>query len=75
MIDVTGGLADVDSFSLRVGGGEDLTFAAGPGVLFHGGGSLSHLRSHLATGEPVVVTYEVLADGSLQAVEVDDAGS
>ena len=74
VVDVDGSLADVRSFTIRTGDGADLTFSARDGVRFHGAGPLGHLRSHLTTGEPVEVSYETLTDGSLEAVEVRDAG-
>ncbi len=73
VIGVDGGLTDVQSFTIRTTDGSDLTFQAPDDLLFHGSGPLGHLRSHLTSGVPVIVTYEARADGSLAAIEVDDA--
>ena len=72
VIDVVGGLTTVDQFTIRTTAGEDLTFEVADGVRFHGSGPLGHLRSHLTTGEPIVVVYETGEDGVLRALEVDD---
>jgi hypothetical protein len=74
VIDVDGTLAEVRSFTVRTPDGTDLTFAVPDGLRFHGEVPLGHLRSHLTTGEPIVVSYETQADGSLEAVDVRDAG-
>lgn len=72
VIAVDGGLADVRRFTIRTAEGSDLTFEVLGDVRFHGAGPLGHLRSHLATGAPIAVTYQTLEDGSFAAIEVDD---
>jgi ABC-type glycerol-3-phosphate transport system substrate-binding protein len=72
VIAVEGGLQVVDSFTILIGAGEQMTFDPGPGLLFDGG-PLSHLREHLADGSPVYVVYIVEADGTNVAIEVGDA--
>ena len=72
VIDVVGSLTSVDEFTIRTADGDDLTFVPAPDIRFHGLGPLGHLRNHLTTGEPVVVVYETLLDGSLVALEVSD---
>lgn len=71
VVDVQGDLSSVEAFTIRTGGGDDLVFTPGPDVTFDGG-PLSHVRSHLVSGEPVKVTYETSASGELVAVVVED---
>lgn len=72
VIAVEGGLQVIDSFTILIGSGEQMTFDPAPGLLF-GGGPLSHLRDHLADGAPVYVIYTVEPDGTNVAIEVGDA--
>ena len=75
---VTGSVQDVqpfgiDSFAsltIRDSEGQTWTFSDGrfPGF------SPSHLLEHRALGEPVTVTYVEQEDGTLRAVEIEDAG-
>ncbi len=69
VIDVTGDLTSVESFTLLVGG-EQHTYA----VLAEGGDYAfppGHLRDHLRSGEPVVVEWEARA-GVDTAVAIQD---
>ena len=72
VIDLTGDITNVETFTLRISDGSDLTFEPSPGILFHGSAPLGHLRDHLRNGEPVDVRYRTLDDGTLIAVEVGD---
>lgn len=72
VIDVEGGLVDVASFEVRLDDGTYRVFVPADGVLFDGEGSLSHLREHLLTGEPVEIGYERTDEGFV-AVRVGDA--
>lgn len=72
VIAVEGGLRAIDSFTVLVGSGEQMTFDPVPGLLFDGG-PLSHLREHLLDGVPVYVIYTVEPDGTNVAIEVGDA--
>ncbi len=70
VIDVSGDLETVESFTIRTSDGLDLVFEPAPTATFHEG-PLVHLTDHLRSGEPVAVTYE--EDGSrLVALEVSD---
>ncbi len=74
VVDVTGDLTDVERFVVRLPDGTERVFATAPGVRFHDGGSIGHLRDHLRSAVPVAIRYEVLDDGTWVALEVDDAG-
>jgi len=69
---VEGNLSGVDSFTIRLEDGSDLTFVPADDALFDGG-PFSHIRDHLASGAPVTVEYVELADGTLQALSAGDA--
>ena len=71
LAEVAGDLETVDSFVLLTEAGERLRFLADPAARF-GDAPLSHLRDHLVSGEPVVVSYEERGD-DLVATAVDDA--
>lgn len=73
VVEVEGGLVEVQAFSVRTPEGEMLRFVPAPGLRFEEGAALSHLREHLLTGEPVRVRYEPSSDGSLVALEVADS--
>lgn len=72
VVDVEGDITTVERFVLRLADGTDQEIAPAPGVTFHDGAAIGHLRDHLRTGEPVVVMYEVLDDGTWVALRVDD---
>ena len=68
---VTGQLAEVDSFVITDTDGKSHRFVPAEGLRFHDG-PLDHLREHIITGTPVVVVFERGADGALVAVSVED---
>jgi hypothetical protein len=73
VVDVDGDLTGVESFEIVSTDGQRLRFVPDEGVEnFAHGGPLTHLTEHLQTGSPIRVTYEH-RDGTLVAVEVDDA--
>ena len=73
VIDLSGDVSTVDSFTLRLADGSDRVYEPAPGILFHDSAPLAHLRDHLVSGKPVEVRYRTLDDGTLIAVEVADA--
>ncbi len=75
VIDMMGDLTTVEEFVVRLPDGTDQVIEPAPGVRFHGGASIGHLRDHLRSGAPVVIYYETLDDGRWIALEVDDAGA
>ena len=74
VVEVDGDLITVDRFAIVDDEGTRLTFTPAEGIAFHDSAPLSHIRDHLRSGEAVVVVYEALADGTLIAFEVRDAG-
>ena len=58
VIDVTGDLTTVESFTLRTADGTNRRFEPAPGILFHQSAPLSHLSDHLLSGEPVLVALQ-----------------
>lgn len=72
VVDVEGDITTVERFVLRLADGTDQELAPAPGVTFHNGAAIGHLRDHLRSGEPVVVQYEVLDDGTWVALRVED---
>lgn len=70
VIDYQGDLVSVDSFTIRTTDGEDLTMVPSPGGDFSF--PLPHLREHLATGDPVQVSYRLDGD-ALVATKISDA--
>jgi hypothetical protein len=73
VVDVTGDITTVDRFVIQTPEGERLELTVAPGVIFANGAPPGHLSEHLQSGEPVVVTYETLDDGTLVVHELDDA--
>jgi hypothetical protein len=73
VVDVTGDITTVERFAIQTADGERLELLVAPGVVFGNGAPVGHLSEHLQTGEPVVVRYEVLDDGSRVVQELDDA--
>jgi hypothetical protein len=72
VIDVDGDLTAVESFTILNEDGE-CRFVPAEGLTFHGS-PLSHLSSHVVSGEPVTVEYETGDDGTKIATEVHDSG-
>lgn len=75
VVEVDGDLTSVDRFVVRLPDGTDQPLVPAPGIRFHGDASITHVRDHLRSGEPVVIVYEVLDDGTWVALEVRDAGA
>ncbi len=73
VIDVVGGLAGVDSFTLRLPNGSDLVLAPAEDLLFDDVAPISHLRDHLISGAPVTATYLQADQGVPVVVAVGDA--
>jgi len=71
VIAVEGTLQGIDSFTVLLEDGTELTLIPEPDLLFDGG-PLSHLRDHLASGSPVGIVY-IDVDGTAVAQEVGDA--
>jgi hypothetical protein len=74
VIDVVGGLAGIDSFTLRLPDGTDLELTPAEDLLFGDAGPISHIRDHLVSGAPVTATYRASSPGLPIVVAVDDAG-
>ena len=72
VIEVEGGIAEVDGFLLRLSDGEQIRLRPADGILFHDNAPIGHIRDHLRTGEPIEVEYEVLDDGTAVAWEIRD---
>lgn len=73
VIAVEGTLGQVESFTLRLPTGSDVTFLPEEGVLFDGSAPIDHVRDHMTSGAPVRVEYTTLSDGTLSALQVGDA--
>jgi hypothetical protein len=73
VIDVSGDITTVQDFTLRLPDGTDQRLVPAPGITFHGGAAIGHLRDHLRSGQEIVIEYEVLDDGTWVAVSVEDA--
>ncbi len=67
-----GDLEAVESFTLRLDDGSDITFLPGEDAQFEHG-PMSHIREHLTNGQPVRVVYVVAGDGSNLALAAGDA--
>jgi hypothetical protein len=72
VIAVDGSLSGIDSFTIRVDDGTDVTFVPEDGALFDSG-PFSHIRDHLTSGTPIRVDYVMLDDGSSLALSAGDA--
>jgi hypothetical protein len=70
--EVNGDLTTVTGFVVLDEDGSSHRFTPVDGLLFEGG-PLTHLREHVVTGQRVVVTFEVGAEGELIAIRVGDA--
>ncbi len=62
------GVTDLQSLEVRDAGGKVWSFAASGFV----GETPSHLKQHMITRVPIVVTYERQQDGTLLATRVED---
>jgi hypothetical protein len=71
VVALDGGLEAVDSFTIVLSDGSELTLIPEPDLLFEGG-PLSHLRDHLLSGTPVGVVYSIDAEGNAIAHRVGD---
>ena len=69
--EVNGDLTTVTGFVVLDEDGSSHRFTPVDGLLFEGG-PLTHLREHVVTGQRVVVTFEVGAEGELIAIHVED---
>lgn len=72
VVDVTGDITSVEEFVLRLGDGSDQRLVTAPGITFHDGAAIGHLRDHLRSGQEIVIDYEILDDGTWLALSVDD---
>jgi len=72
VIDVEGDLSAITSITLLTEDGEQMVFVPAPDALFDGG-PVSHIRDHLVSGAPVHFEYEEREDGTLVAIELEDA--
>ena len=72
VVAVNGNLSGIDSFTIRLEDGSDLTFIPAPDALFDGG-PFSHIRDHLVSGAPVAVEYVETEEGTLTSVSAGDA--
>ncbi|MEN8238690.1 MAG: hypothetical protein ABFR53_05760 [Actinomycetota bacterium] len=70
--EVSGDLTTVTGFVVLAEDGSSHRFTPQDGLLFEGG-PLTHLREHVVTGQPVIVTFELGAEGELIAIEIEDA--
>ena len=70
--EVNGDLTSVAGFVVLGEDGSSHRFTPVNGLLFEGG-PLIHLRDHVVSGQPVVVTFEQGPDGEFIAVRVEDA--
>ena len=70
--EVTGDLVVVESLVVMDSDGKSHLFKPEVGLLFYGG-PLSHLRDHVVTGQPVVVTFEEGPNGERTAILIEHA--
>lgn len=70
--EVNGDLTTVSGFVVLAADGSSHRFTPVDGLLFDGG-PLTHIREHVVTGQPVVVTFELGGNGELVATGVEDA--
>ena len=73
VVSVDGTLSVTNSFTIRLEDGSDITLVPIDGLLFDGVSSLSHVRDHLVSGSPVLVTYTNTIEGPFLAIEIGDA--
>ena len=72
VVEVAGDISTVETFVILDTEGRNHQFTPEVGLLYHGG-PLSHLREHIITGVPVIVTFTTGAEGELIAVDVMDS--
>lgn len=72
VVEVEGGITEVEGFLVRSADGATLRLRPASGILFHDNAPLGHIRDHLRSGEPIEVDYEVLDDGTAVALEIRD---
>lgn len=70
--EVTGDLSNVESFVVLDADGKSHLFKPEAGLLFYGA-PLSHLRDHVVTGQPVVVTFKEGPSGERTAILIEHA--
>lgn len=68
---VDGDLSVTNSFTILTEDATELVFVPAEDATFHGG-PMSHISSHLLSGEPVMVEYVEEADGTLRALSATD---
>jgi hypothetical protein len=73
VVEVNGDLSTVADFTVVTPDSDRVRLVPAPDLRFADGTPLSHLGEHVRSGDPVAVTYEELADGTLSATRVDDA--
>jgi hypothetical protein len=73
VVEVNGDLSAVADFTIVTSESGRLRLVPALDLRFADGTPLSHLGEHIRSGDPVAVTYEELADGTLSATRVDDA--
>jgi hypothetical protein len=71
VVDVRGGLTELEQFDLVLEDGTRLTFVPEAGVLERSGFSPAHIREHSALVEPISVTYQEV-DGQNIVLGVGD---
>jgi hypothetical protein len=72
VVDVQGGITELEQFDLVLEDGTRVTFVPEAGVLERAGFSPAHIREHSALVEPISVTYQEV-DGQNIVVWVGDA--
>lgn len=72
MTEVTGDLVAVESLVVMDSDGKSHLFKPDVGLLFYGG-PLSHLRDHVVTGQPIVVTFVEGPNGERTAILIEHA--
>jgi hypothetical protein len=70
--EVSGDLTTLTAFVVLAEDGSSHRFTPVDGLLFEGG-PLTHLREHVVTGQPIVVTFERGSGGELTAIRIEDA--
>ena len=65
--------ADVDQFTLSLGGGQTMNFVVGRLDLSNGGLAAPHLREHMLSATPTEVWYQVDEQGRNIAIKYMDA--